>query len=285
MLKIAGVQFSGHTKRELNLEKITRYVTEAARNGARVVCLPELSTSIYFCWESNYSHFDYAEPVPGPSTEEVSALAKRVEATVVFPLFERAAEGQYYNTAVVVSSRGELIGKYRKNSIPLSIGKDGHIAANEKMYFQPGNLGFPVFRIPEGLTVGLLICYDRHFPEGARIIGLGGADILFVPTNAWRAPMKDIWEVELRAHAVANVYYVCGVNKVGKDEGGSPNHFFFGTSLVVGPMGQVIARAGDQADEIMYADLDLAQLAEAKRMWPMFRDRRPDAYGPISTPA
>jgi beta-ureidopropionase len=186
---------------------------------------------------------------------------------------------------VVIGSNGELLGKYRKSSIPLSIAKDGHIAANEKMYFQPGNLGFPVFRIPEGLTVGLLICYDRHFPEGARIIGLGGADILFVPTNAWRAPMKDIWEVELRAHAVANVYYVCGVNKVGRDEGGSPVHFFFGSSMVVGPMGQVMARAGDQADEIMYADLDLAQLVEARRMWPMFRDRRPDAYGRISAPA
>jgi hypothetical protein len=166
MVKIAGVQFSGHAKREHNLEKITRYVTEAARHGARVVCLPELSTSIYFCWESNYSHFDYAEPIPGPSTEEVAALAKRVGATVIFPLFERVAEGQYYNTAVIVSSRGELIGKYRKNSIPLSVAKDGRITANEKMYFQPGNLGFPVFRIPEGLTVGLMILLRPALSRG-----------------------------------------------------------------------------------------------------------------------
>ena len=284
MVKIAGIQFSGHAKRERNLEKITRYVTEAAQHGAQVVCLPELSTSIYFCCEANYSHFDYAEPVPGPSTEEVAALAKRVGATVIFPLFERVAEGQYYNTAAVVSSRGELIGKYRKNSIPLSVAKDGRVTANEKMYFQPGNLGFPVFRIPEGLTIGMLICYDRHYPEGARIIGLGGADVLFVPTNTWRAPMKDVWELELRAHAVANVYYVCGVNKVGVDEGGSPNHFF-GSSMVVDPLGKVIARAGDQADEIMYAELDLAHLADVKRTWPLFRDRRPDAYGRICAPA
>lgn len=284
MIRIAGVQFSGHDKRERNLQKIARYVEEAARQGARVVCLPELSTSIYFCCEANHRHFDFAETIPGPSTEEVAALARRLQVSVVLPLFERVAEGQYYNSAVVISSAGAIVGKYRKQSIPLSVSREGQITANEKMYFQPGNLGFPVFRIPEGLTVGILICYDRHFPEGARIIGLGGADILFVPTNTWRAQMKDIWELELRAHAVANVYYVCGVNKVGKDEGGSPNHFF-GTSMVVDPAGKVIARAGDTEDEIIYADLDLAQLAEMRRLWPMFRDRRPDAYGPICAPA
>lgn len=280
MVRIAGVQFAGHEKRERNLEKITRAIGEAAGQGARVVCLPELSTSIYFCYEASHRHFDLAEPIPGPSTEEVGAVARRRGVSVVFPLFERVAEGQYYNSAAVISSTGAVIGKYRKHSIPLSVARDGQITANEKMYFQPGDLGFPVFRVPEGLTLGILICYDRHFPEAARIIGLGGADVLFVPTNTWRAPMKDIWELELRAHAVANVYYVCGVNKVGRDEGGSP-HPFFGTSLVVDPGGRVMARAGDREDEIIYADLDLAQLAEQRRLWPMFRDRRPDAYGPI----
>lgn len=279
MIGIAGIQFAGHVMREKNLGKIRRYVTEAAAHGANVVCLPELSTSIYFCCETNAKHFDYAEPIPGPSTEEVAALARQCGITVIFPLFERAAEGHYYNTAVVVSSRGELIGKYRKNSIPVTVSKDG-VIGNEKVYFQPGNLGFPVFRIPEGLTLGILICYDRHFPEGARVIGLGGANILFVPTNSFTALRKDIWEVELRAHAIANVYYVCGVNKVGVDEGGSPNHFF-GTSLIVDPAGKVVARAGDADDEIIYANVDLAYLDEMRRIWPLFHDRRPDAYHPI----
>ncbi len=283
MVKIAGAQFAGHADRDKNLEQIAQSVTEAADHGARVVCLPELSTSIYFCYEASHRHFDYAEPVPGPSTEEVSALAKRLGVSVILPLFERVAEGQFYNTAVVITSDGEIAGKYRKHSIPLSVAKDGRITANEKMYFQPGNLGFPTFRLPEGLTIGILICYDRHFPEAARIIGLGGADVLFVPTNTCRAPMKDVWELELRAHAVANVYYVCGVNKVGIDDGGSPDAFF-GTSLIVDPSGKVIARAGDARDEIVYADIDLGALTEMRRLWPMYRDRRPDAYRPICEP-
>ncbi len=283
MVKIAGAQFAGHTDRDKNLERIGAAVTEAAQGGARVVCLPELSTSIYFCYEANHRHFDYAEPIPGPSTEEVSALAKRLGVSVVFPLFERVAEGQCFNTAVVITSRGEVAGKYRKHSIPLSVARDGRITANEKMYFQPGNLGFPTFRLPEGLTIGILICYDRHFPEAARIIGLHGADVLFVPTNTWRVPMKEVWELELRAHAVTNVYYVCGVNKVGRDVGGSPDAFF-GTSLIVDPSGKVIARAGNTHDEVIYADVDLDALAEMRRLWPMYRDRRPDAYGPICTP-
>jgi len=281
MVKIAGAQFAGSTDRGKNLDRIVRAVTEAADRGARVVCLPELSTSIYFCYEANHRHFDYAESIPGPSTEEVSAVAKRLGVSVVLPLFERVAEGQFFNSAVVISSEGQLLGRYRKHSIPLSVARDGRITANEKMYFQPGNLGFPTFRLPEGVTIGILICYDRHFPEAARIIGLGGADVLFVPTNTWRAPMKDVWELELRAHAVANVYYVCGVNKVGADEGGSPDSFF-GTSLIVDPSGKVIARAGDRHDETIYADVDLETLAEMRRLWPMYRDRRPDAYGPIS---
>jgi len=280
MIRIAGIQFAGHVMREKNLGKIHQYVSQAAAHGANVVCLPELSTSIYFCCETNRKHFEYAEPIPGPSTEEVAAVATRCAVTVIFPLFERTAEGQYYNTAVIISSRGELIGKYRKNSIPVSVSSDGVMIANEKAYFQPGNLGFPVFRIPEGLTVGILICYDRHFPEGARIIGLGGADILFVPTNSFTPLRKDIWEVELRAHAIANVYYVCGVNKVGVDDGGSPKRFF-GTSLIVDPAGKVVARAGDADDEIIYANVDLEHLRKMRRIWPLFDDRRPDAYHPI----
>src|SRR5580704_5768375 len=176
MVKIAGAQFAGSTDRGKNLDRIVRAVTEAADRGARVVCLPELSTSIYFCYEANHRHFDYAESIPGPSTEEVSAVAKRLGVSVVFPLFERVAEGQFFNSAVVISSEGRLVGRYRQPSIPLSVARDGRITANEKMYFQPGNLGFPTFRLPEGLTIGILICYDRHFPEAARIIGLGGAD-------------------------------------------------------------------------------------------------------------
>ena len=280
MIRIAGIQFTGDAKKEKNLEKVARYATEAAGRGARVLCFPELCTTTYFCTEANYAHFDYAEPIPGPSTEAVCALAKRLGVSIVFPLFEREAEGQFYNAAVVIGSTGEILGKYRKSSIPLSVGTDGTIAANEKMYFQPGNLGFPTFRLPEGLTVGILICYDRHFPEAARVLGLNGADLVCVPTNTWREPMKEVWELELRAHAVANAYYVCGVNKVGVDGGGSPNPFF-GRSLIIDPTGKVVARGGDRDDEIVYADLDLAHLRTVRRTFPVYRDRRPDLYGPI----
>jgi N-carbamoylputrescine amidase len=280
MIQIAGIQFSGDAKKEKNLEKVARLASEAAARGAQVICFPELCTTTYFCTEANYAHFDSAEPIPGPSTDEACALAKRLGVSIVFPLFEREAEGQFYNAAVVIASTGQILGKYRKTSIPLSVAKDGTIAANEKMYFAPGNLGFPTFRLPEGLTLGILICYDRHFPEGARILGLNGADLVCVPTNTWRELMKEIWELELRAHAVANAYYVCGVNKVGLDRGGSPNHFF-GTSLIVGPTGKVVARGGERDDEVITADVDLEHLRATRRTFPVYRDRRPDLYGPV----
>ncbi|MBI3967554.1 MAG: acyltransferase, partial [Chloroflexi bacterium] len=150
----------------------------------------------------------------------------------------------------------------------------------EKYFFKPGNLGFPVFDTPFGTKIGILICYDRHFPEAARVLGLGGADVIFVPT-ATSGMTKYLWDLELKAHAVANLYYVCGVNRVGVDEGGSTrNHF--GSSLIVDPKANVLAQASDDRDEVVCADVDPAFIAETRRLWSFYRDRRPDLYGPVA---
>ena len=282
MVRIAGVQFVGHADKETNIRTALGMVRQAADRGARAICLPELFSTMYFCVERRREYFDWAEPIPGPTIERVAAVARETGTVIIAPIFERAADGRYFNAAAVVGPDGEVIGKYRKSSIPfMDRARSPEPRGDEKFYFTPGDLGFPTFPTPFG-RIGILICYDRHFPEGARVLGLGGAEIVFVPTATSRMT-RYLWDLELRAHAVTNIYYVCGVNKVGADEGGSPDSFF-GTSLIVDPSGKVIARAGDRHDETIYADIDLDTLAEMRRLWPMYRDRRPDAYGPICRP-
>jgi beta-ureidopropionase len=280
-VKVAAAQFGSTPDKEANIKKI-RSLAETARDlGATITCFPELCTTTYFCWESNPQHFELAETIPGPSSEAVASIAKDTQLTLVCSLYERDANGvEYYNSSFIVDQTGEIKGKYRKNSIPLSVGPNG-VAANEKMYFKQGNLGYPVFETSVG-HAGILICYDRHFPEGARLLGLNGADIVFIPTAAWRAPMKEAWEIELRGHAIANALYVCGVNKVGREEGGSPDNHYFGSSMIVDPSGNIVVRAGDEEDEVVIADIDFDYLAEHRRLWPIFRDRRPDAYGQLT---
>jgi N-carbamoylputrescine amidase len=280
MVKIAGVQFGGHVDKEVNLVTATRLVRAAARRGAQIICPPELFSTIYFCVETRPDYFDWAETIPGPTTDRMAALARETGTVLICPIFERTEDGFFYNSAAVLGPDGGLIGKYRKSSIPfMDRGLSAEPRGNEKFYFRPGDLGFPTFPTPFGVRIGILICYDRHFPEAARILGLGGAEIVFVPTVT-SGMTRYLWDLELRAHAVTNIYYVCGVNKVGIDVGGSTrNHF--GSSLVANPRGEIIAQANDTGEDIVIADIDVSVIPELRAMWGYYRDRRPDLYGAL----
>ncbi|MBM3739826.1 MAG: acyltransferase [Acidobacteria bacterium] len=279
MLKIAGVQFVGQADKEANIRTAARLVRQAAAQGARMVCLPELFSTMYFCVETRREYFAWAEPIPGPTIERMVALARETGIVLIAPIFERAPDGRFFNTAAVIGPDGALIGKYRKSSIPfMDASRSSEPRGNEKFYFSPGDLGFPTFETPFG-RIGILICYDRHFTEAARVLGLGGAEIVFVPT-ATTFMTRYLWDLELRAHAVVNIYYVCGVNKVGVDVGGSArNHF--GNSMVINPRGEILAQASDAKEDIAIAEVDLTVIPELRTLWGYYRDRRPDQYGPL----
>jgi predicted amidohydrolase len=198
MVTIAGVQFAGNADKETNIQTAIRMVREAADRGARMICLPELFSTMYFCVETRREYFDWAEPIPGPTIDRMSDVARETATVVIAPIFERAPDGRYFNSATVIGPDGHLIGKYRKSSIPLmDTAQSTEPRGNEKFYFTPGDLGFPTFATPFA-RVGLLICYDRHFPEAARVLGLGGAEIVFVPTATTRMT-RYLWDLELRA--------------------------------------------------------------------------------------
>jgi beta-ureidopropionase len=211
----------------------------------------------------------------------MAALARETGTVLICPIFERTEDGLFYNSAAVLGPDGGLIGKYRKSSIPfMDRGLSAEPRGNEKFYFRPGDLGFPTFPTPFGVRIGILICYDRHFPEAARILGLGGAEVVFVPTVT-SGMTRYLWDLELRAHAVTNIYYVCGVNKVGVDVGGSSrNHF--GSSLIANPRGEIIAQANDSGEDMAIADIDVSVIPELRAMWGYYRDRRPDLYGALA---
>lgn len=279
MLKIAGVQFIGQADKEANIATAARLVRQAAAQGARMVCLPELFSTMYFCVEMRKDYFDWAETIPGPTIERMGELARETGIVLIAPIFERAPDGQFFNTAAVIGPDGALIGKYRKSSIPfMDASRSSEPRGNEKFYFSPGDLGFPTFDTPFG-RIGILICYDRHFTEAARVLGLGGAEIVFVPT-ATTFMTRYLWDLELRGHAIANIYYVCGVNKVGIDVGGSArNHF--GNSMVVNPRGEILTEASDTHEDIVIAEVDLSVIPELRSLWGYYRDRRPDKYGAL----
>ena len=279
MVRIAGVQFIGHVDRTANVASAERLVREAAARGAKIACLPELFNTMYFCVETKPEYFEWAEPVPGPTTERMGALARELGIVVIAPVFERAADGRYFNAAAVLGPDGRCLGKYRKSSIPfMDVTQSAEPRGNEKYYFTLGDLGFPTFDTPFA-RIGILICYDRHFPEAARVLGLGGAEIVFVPTATTRMA-RYLWDVELRAHAITNVYYVCGVNKVGKDVGGSPRDHH-GNSMIVSPRGEVLAEGSATEEDIVLADVDLSTLPALRSLWGYYRDRRPDKYAPV----
>jgi N-carbamoylputrescine amidase len=268
-----------------NLEKAAARVAEAGRKGAQVVCLPELYRSPYFCQREDQALFDLAEPVPGPSTERLSKVAREAAVAVVVPIFEKRAPGLYHNSAVVLDADGRTAGLYRKMHIP------DDPAFYEKFYFTPGDLGFRAFDTRFG-KVGTLICWDQWYPEGARLTALQGAAVLFYPTAiGWHphekekhgAHQRDAWRTVQRGHAIANGCYVAAVNRVGKEPGppGQAGLEFWGTSFLCDPFGVVVAEASTSEEEILVAEVDLGRIEEVRRGWPFLRDRRIDAYGGI----
>jgi N-carbamoylputrescine amidase len=248
----------------------------AAAEGAQVICFQELFYGPYFCQVQDTQFYEYAESVPGPTTERFAALAAELGLVTVLPVYEQEQPGVLYNTAAVIDADGTYLGKYRKHHIPNLPG------FWEKFYFRPGNSGFPVFDTAVG-KVGVYICYDRHFPEGWRALGLGGAQIVFNP-SATSAGLSDyLWQLEQPAAAVANEYFIGAINRVGTEELGDDD--FYGTSYFVGPRGQLVDGAGarDKGDLII-RDLDLSQIDEVRNTWAFYRDRRPDAYGDLTRP-
>lgn len=279
LAKAALIQFTGAFEKEKNIAKAKKYVAQAADNGAQIICLQELFNTTYFCYTEEPTFWNLAEPIPGPTIDEMAKVAAENRVVLIAPIYEKAMKGELYNTAVILGPEGQIMGKYRKTSIPLV--KTKTLVGNEKYYFKPGNLGFPVWQTPFGVTVGVMICYDRHFPEHARLLALNGADLVFVPT-ATAGMSRYLWEIELQAHAIDNIYYIGGVNRVGFDDGGSSDQKYYGSSFFADPKGRIISQAGDENDEIVYAEIDLGMMEELRNTWGFFRDRRPDMYAALA---
>jgi beta-ureidopropionase len=258
-------------EKAVNVERALAHIRTAAEKGPELVCLQELFNTTYFPFEVDARHFALAEPIPGPSTEPLMELAREQGIVIVASLYEEVFDGEYFNTSAVIGRSGELIGIYRKSSIPIT--KTASLEGYEKFYFKPGNTGFRTFDVGLGPPMGILICYDRHFPEAARALALQGAELILVPSTT-SGMSRSSWELELRAHAMQNMCFVGGVNRVG-DEGG---YHWYGSSVWVGPRGDVLARAGDSEDEVLLADLDFGEVEQVRREWGFFRDRRPDLY-------
>jgi len=284
-LRVGLVQQSCLAEREKNLRKSEAGVREAAARGARLVLLPELHTSLYFCQHEDPALFDWAEPIPGPSSEFFAALARELGLVLVISLFERRAPGLYHNTAVVLERDGQLAGKYRKMHIPDDPGY------YEKFYFAPGDLGFAPIATSVG-KLGVLVCWDQWYPEAARLMALAGAELLLYPTaigwnpeddEAERRRQRDAWITVQRAHAIANGLPVVVANRVGFEpdpSGRTPGAQFWGGSFAAGPQGEILAQAGAEP-QVLVTDLDLARGEQVRRGWPFLRDRRIDAYGDL----
>ncbi len=256
------------------LEKHLPFVEQAARRGVQVLCLQEIFNGPYFCPSQDPRWCDAAEPVPGPTVDVFRALAAKHRMVIVVPIYEREQAGVYYNTAAVIDADGTYLGKYRKNHIPHTSG------FWEKYFFKPGNLGYPVFRTAYAV-IGVYICYDRHFPEGARLLGLNGAEIVFNPSATVAGLSQYLWKLEQPAHAVANGYFMGCSNRVGTEPPWNIGKFY-GSSYFVDPRGQFLAEASEDADELVVADMDLDMIEEVRRTWQFFRDRRPETYADMA---
>jgi N-carbamoylputrescine amidase len=284
-LRVALVQQPCTADRAVNLQMSEQGIEAAAAGGAKLVLLQELHTSLYFCQHESTDLFDLAEPVPGPSTRWLAKLAKRLKIVIVGSLFERRAAGLYHNTAVVLDSDGSLAGVYRKMHIPDDPGY------YEKFYFTPGDLGFTPIQTSVG-KLGVLVCWDQWYPEGARLMALAGADLLLYPTAIGWNPtdakeeqlrQRDAWITIQRSHAIANGLPVLVANRVGFEAdptGQTAGSQFWGNSFVAGPQGEFIAQAGENPD-VLVVDIDLARSENVRRWWPFLRDRRIDAYGDL----
>jgi N-carbamoylputrescine amidase len=256
------------------LEKHVPLIEEAGRRGVQILCLQEIFNGPYFCPSQDPRWCDAAEPVPGPTVEALRPLAAKHRMAMIIPLYEREQAGVYYNTAAVLDADGSYLGKYRKNHIPHTSG------FWEKFFFKPGNLGYPVFRTAYA-TIGVYICYDRHFPEGARLLGLHGAEIVFNPSATVAGLSQYLWKLEQPAHAVANGYFMGCINRVGTEAPWNIGRFY-GSSYFVDPRGRFLAEASEDRDELVAADMDLAVIEEVRRVWQFYRDRRPETYGEMA---
>ena len=257
------------------IDKHVALIAEAAKRGAQVVCLQELFYGPYFCAEQQARWYELTERVPdGPTTKLMAELARQHEIVLIVPVYEEDLTGVYYNTAAVIDADGRYLGKFRKMHIP-------HCAPGfwEKFYFRPGNLGYPVFETRVG-KVGVYICYDRHFPEGARCLGLNGAEIVFNPSATVAGLSEYLWKLEQPAHAVANGYFVGAINRPGFEEPWRIGEFY-GQSYFCDPRGKMLAVGKRDSDDIVIADLDLDLIREVRNTWQFFRDRRPETYGSI----
>jgi beta-ureidopropionase len=277
----AGLDGAGASLSEIKQAMVDKHVAmirAAAAEGAQIVCLQEIFYGPYFCAEQTTRWYDSTEQVPeGPTTQLMVGLAKELGVALVVPVYEVEEEGVFYNTAAVIGRDGEYLGKYRKTHIP-------HVAPGfwEKFYFRPGNLGYPVFDLGF-CKIGVYICYDRHFPEGARALGLNGAEIVFNPSATVAGLSEYLWKLEQPAHAVANGYFVGAINRVGTEEPWKIGEFY-GQSYFCNPRGKIVAEGSRDKDEIVTADLDLDMIAEVRRTWQFYRDRRPDMYGDLVKP-
>ena len=256
------------------LEKHLPMIHDAGKQGVQILCLQEIFNGPYFCPSQDRRWYDAAEPVPGPTLDKLAPLAKKYQMVMVVPLYEREQAGVYYNTAAILDADGSYLGKYRKTHIPQTSG------FWEKYFFRPGNLGYPTFQTRYA-RIGVYICYDRHFPEGARTLGLNGAEIVYNPSATVAGLSQYLWKLEQPAHAVANGYFVGAINRVGTEAPWNIGEFY-GQSYFVNPRGQIVAQASRDKDELVVASLDLDMIEEVRRTWQFFRDRRPDAYGALT---
>jgi N-carbamoylputrescine amidase len=280
-VKVGLVQMSCSGDAKSNMDKAIAGIKDAAAKGANIVCLQELFTSLYFCDVEDYENFKLAEPVPGPSTDILSAVAKEAGIVLIASLFEKRAQGLYHNTTAVLDADGSYLGKYRKMHIP------DDPAYFEKFYFTPGDLGYKMFETKYG-KIGVLICWDQWYPEASRLTALMGAEILFYPTAIGWATNQDeatnteqynAWQTIQRSHAVANGVHVVSVNRVGLEQDGAMK--FWGGSFVANPFGSLIVKATHDQEEVIVTELDLSKTDSYRTHWPFLRDRRIDSYGDI----
>ena len=275
VVRAAIVQAAWTGDQESMVEQHEKYVAEAAAAGTQVMCFQELFNGPYFCQVQEPEYYSYAEAIPdGPTTKRFQEIAEKHGMVLVLPMYEEEQPGFLYNTAAVIDADGTYLGKYRKTHIPQVKG------FWEKFYFRPGNLGYPVFDTAVG-RVGVYICYDRHFPEGWRALGLNGAQMVFNPSATSRGLSAYLWKLEQTASAAANMYFVGAINRVGIEPLGEND--FYGTSYFANPRGQFVEDpASDQEEELVIRDLDLAMVDETRALWAFYRDRRPDMYGPLT---
>lgn len=275
IVKVGLIQAKWEGQVEATIHKHEDMIDEAADKGVQILCLQELFHLPYFPAEQDAKWYDFAEPIPGPLTNRMQKKAKAHGMVLIVSMYEKEMTGVYYGTSVVFDANGEMLGRYRKNHIV-------HLPGFwEKFYFKPGNLGYPVFTTSYA-KIGVYICYDRHFPEGARILGLNGAEIVFNPSATTEGLSKHLWKLEQPAHAVANGYFIAAINRVGVEEWNTGR--YYGSSYICNPRGQLIVKGSEDKDELVIGDVDLEMIKEVRNVWQFYRDRRPDTYHRLEEP-